>query len=1012
MRVSFSLLLKSLLCRYRWDKRTLETFMVLVINVLGTGGVAYAQAPLPITSSGLNTQVSAPENLPSGAVQHNVTGGTRPGGGGNLFHSFGAFGVPTNNIANFLNESGLPTSNILSRVTGGNPSSIFGTIQTEGFGNANLFLMNPAGIVFGPDATLNVGGSTHFTTADYLKLADGVQFTTVLPSAQDAVLSIAPMTAFGFLEANPAPISVAGSTLSVAEGQTLSLVGGNVTIGSGLNAPGGQIALASVASPGEVLADTYASAPNVNGEAFTTMGNVSLLEDVLLDVSADAAGTVIIRGGQLTMTDATISADTENQNGATTAVDIQVTGDISINATQAIPAITARTTGDGNAGEVRIAAENNMDVIASDVFDTFSLIDTHTSGVGTGGHVNLNVSGNLHVKGTSGARTFFIDSGTQGFEENQGGDIMIQAGNIQVNDADIASGDFFARAVLGDDAAFGTAGNMTIMADGALQIVGAVIATDGFNAKAGDLTISARDIQLNNSGSFSLLEFGGGGGLTITADRLVADFFQMGLETVDGQGFGVPWTGVTINAEVLELRNGSAIRSQTVGDGAAGDIRITASDHMLFTDDPSSRGTALRPSGLFTNSLDVGLGDQGPAGSIFIETGKLEMSGGARLNSSTQSSGRGGDITITTNDSISLTGQRALPFGESDLFGVGSTLPSGIYSRTVGSEPVTCTGLCGDAGNISITTGFLNITDGAAINSGTTNNGQGGTITVNAFDNILIAGTLDDGRPGGVFSRTTGSDPNSGEGGIIALTAGDSFFLRNGATVSASSSGPANAGNIQLTAADTILLDGASVTTEAVQASGGNIKLTAEDLIRLNDSTISSSVQGSATTVGGDISVDPDFIILQNSQILAKAVEGQGGNISLIANKAVLRDPLSVLDPSSALGVSGSVDIQAPIQNLSGTLAPLPEETTPVTALYGARCAAGSGGHFSTFVDSKAGSLSSTPGAFLASPLLNFAAPEQAVADSSGGQQGSVILMASIAPLVLGHAGEPTTACP
>jgi hypothetical protein len=271
---------------------------------------------------------------------------------------------------------------------------------------------------------------------------------------------------------------------------------------------------------------------------------------------------------------------------------------------------------------------------------------------------------------------------------------------------------------------------------------------------------------------------------------------------------------------------------------------------------------------------------------------------------------------------------------------------------------------------------------------------------------------LDDGTPGGVFSQTTGTDADSGAGGIIALTAGDSFFLKDGATVSASSGGPANAGNIQLTATDTILLDGSTVTTEAAQASGGNIKLTAQDLIRLNNSTISSSVQGDATTAGGNINIDPDFIVLQNSQILAKAVQGQGGNISLIANNAVLVDPLSVLDASSALGVSGSVDIQAPIQNLSGTLAPLPEDNAPVTALYGARCAAGSGGHFSTFVDSKADSLSPAPGAFLASPLLNLSAPAPSVAEGSAGQKAPVILTASIAPLVLGHAGDPATACP
>src|SRR5207249_2787336 len=129
-----------------------------------------AQVTPPITSSGLNTQISVPTTLPSGQINYNIIGGTRPGGGANLFHSFGNFNVPTNNIANFLNDSGLATSNILGRVTGGNSSTIFGTIQTTGFGTANLFLMNPTGFLFGPNATVHVGGMVAFTTADYLRL--------------------------------------------------------------------------------------------------------------------------------------------------------------------------------------------------------------------------------------------------------------------------------------------------------------------------------------------------------------------------------------------------------------------------------------------------------------------------------------------------------------------------------------------------------------------------------------------------------------------------------------------------------------------------------------------------------------------------------------------------------------------------------------------------------------------------------------------------------------------------
>src|SRR6187551_2553358 len=190
------------------------------------------QAASPITSSGLNTQVSLPSTLPSGKVQYDITGGTRPGGGTNLFHSFGDFNVPNNNIANFLNNSGLATSNILGRVTGGNLSNIFGTIQTTGFGNANLFLMNPAGFLFGPNATINVGGMVSFTSADYLRLADGVRFNTVPDAATDALLSTAPVAAYGFLGSNPGVITVQGSQFTVTEGTGIALIGGNISIES------------------------------------------------------------------------------------------------------------------------------------------------------------------------------------------------------------------------------------------------------------------------------------------------------------------------------------------------------------------------------------------------------------------------------------------------------------------------------------------------------------------------------------------------------------------------------------------------------------------------------------------------------------------------------------------------------------------------------------------------------------------------------------------------------------
>ncbi|HZO02058.1 MAG TPA: filamentous hemagglutinin N-terminal domain-containing protein, partial [Burkholderiales bacterium] len=152
------------------------------------------------SASSLGTVVS-----PQAGGVFDITGGTRPSGGANLFHSFGNFSPDVGQTARFVNQPSAPTDNILARVTGGNPSNIFGTINTLDYPGANLFLMNPAGIVFGPTARLDVAGSFHATTADYIKLSDGVRFGIDTPGA---VLTAAPPAAFGFLSNNPASIEV------------------------------------------------------------------------------------------------------------------------------------------------------------------------------------------------------------------------------------------------------------------------------------------------------------------------------------------------------------------------------------------------------------------------------------------------------------------------------------------------------------------------------------------------------------------------------------------------------------------------------------------------------------------------------------------------------------------------------------------------------------------------------------------------------------------------------------
>ena len=216
----------------------------------------------------------------------------------------------------------------------------------------------------------------------------------------------------------------------------------------------------------------------------------------------------------------------------------------------------------------------------------------------------------------------------------------------------------------------------------------------------------------------------------------------------------------------------------------------------------------------------------------------------------------------------------------------------------------------------------------------------------------------------------------SAKGGDIVINA-QNVQLSNGTSISANSNGPllpngeGDAGNIKITSASNFIMQNSSVTTEASQASGGQVTITAPDMVQLVNSKITTSVAGSdADTAGGNISIDPQFVILQNSQILAQAFAGSGGNISIVSN-VFLADPNSVVDASSQLGISGTVNIQSPVQNVGGRLTPLSQKFSSAAALLAQRCAArAADGKFSTFVVAGREGLPAEPGGFLASPSL------------------------------------------
>ena len=392
--------------------------------------------------------------------------------------------------------------------------------------------------------------------------------------------------------------------------------------------------------------------------------------------------------------------------------------------------------------------------------------------------------------------SWFIDSGTEG--PGNGGDIAITAKSIGLYQANLSTGDFHIRSSPTYFDIFenvtGSGGNVRITAD-SLNLNNSAISTAAFGGSGNAINLAVADIQITQGSSVETTGLGGSGAITITGNKLVMDSNTL-LEAETAFDTG---GDITIVAKVVELKDGSAVRTQTSGPSPSGNIIVSATDHITLSDGPVTN----RPSGFYSNSLGVvgvpldTLG--GTAGAIRITTPQLQISGGARLNTGTETSGSGGDVIITA-DSISISGQRSLPVNEGFFnVGIGGKADTGgLFTGTVGKQ--FCSGSCGDAGHISINTTSLTLGSGSTIDSTTSSTGHGGNISIQATNQISLSEVQGDGSPAGVFSRTIGTDLGSGSGGNISLTAGQSVTISNGAAVSASSKGPGDTGNIQINA--------------------------------------------------------------------------------------------------------------------------------------------------------------------------------------------------------------------
>ena len=275
----------------------------------------------------------------------------------------------------------------------------------------------------------------------------------------------------------------------------------------------------------------------------------------------------------------------------------------------------------------------------------------------------------------------------------------------------------------------------------------------------------------------------------------------------------------------------------------------------------------------------------------------------------------------------------------------------------------------GSAGNVTIqanggpVASLIIDGSGSRISTDTAGTGAGGNIHV-AAQSVAV-------QNGGTISASTSGASANATGGNIMISVKQSVALNNGGSITAASTGPANAGNIAINAGAQFLSQNGTLSTSANQASGGNITIQATESIRLVNSQLSTSVQGGPNTAGGNILLDPAVVTLQNSQVTAQAVQGTGGNINIIAG-TFLADQTSVVSASSQFGLSGAVNIQSPVSNLSGSLATLPQRPLQAHTLLQQRCAAQVNGQLSSLVVSGRDSLPIEPGGWQMSPLASM----------------------------------------
>jgi filamentous hemagglutinin family protein len=462
-----------------------------------------------------------PDVLINGTQSDLIKGGALRGN--NLFHSFELFSVDKDRGVYFDNRFGV--ARIIARVTGSSSSEIMGVLGVNG-GDANLFLINPNGILFGPNASLDLNGSFLASTAGSITFAD-TQYSAAEPSSFPLLSTNIPIG----LSFRKIPASIVNQSqvldpdaeekagLQVKSGKTLAFVGGDITLESGfLTAPNGRINLASLERVGEVALDASSFAIDFKGEQ--NFGNIRLLEGSVISTLGTGSGDVDLQGRNIEFTGGSaidaLSLGSE-PGGAiriTASEDVLLEGTDSLNDSPSF--LLAGTVSSGKGGDISIKADKLIlrDRAIIQTSSTSILLNSGevVSATGQAGNVTVTVR-RLEVSGGSRIR-----AATSGMA--MGGDIIINASDsINISELSEVSTQSRSRNLLVNG---GAAGDITFNTKFLQVLDGSTIAVNSEGTgKAGDLTVNAQSILLENQSSFNANTRGGSGNIELNAEDII-----------------------------------------------------------------------------------------------------------------------------------------------------------------------------------------------------------------------------------------------------------------------------------------------------------------------------------------------------------------------------------------------------------------------------------------------------------------------------------------------------------